>query len=300
MKSAFTNQTVRLALTAAITLVLALYIAIPIQAQPAADPAHAAHAAASTDAAALAKQIAELRDKVTRLEAALQKNPPAGGGTMQGMGAMSGQSGGSMKGMGMMDMGGMKGMGGGQKGMMDMDMMGGMGGAGSMSMMDMDMMGMMGMMGRGNMGGMSMQGKMAMTSSLPGFPGASHLYHIGATGFFLDHPEHITLSTEQQTSLNKIKEESLLAKATLDRQIDQAEQELWVLTGSDQPDAGKIEAKIRQVEKLKGDQRVAFIRAVGEAAKVLTEPQRKVLVGLQQPATAPATDPGKAPHVHTP
>ena len=280
--------------------------------QPAADPAHAAHAGASADAAAMAKQITELRDKVTRLESALQKGQLAGSGAgMQGMGSMSGQTGGSMKGMGKMDMdsmGEMKGMNsgsGGQMGMVKMDMMGGMGGmgdAGSMSMMDMDMMGMMGMMGRGKMGGKSMQGKMAMTSSLPGFPGASHLYHIGSTGFFLDHPEHITLTTEQQSALNQIKERALLAKASLDRQVDEAEQELWVLTGSDQPDAAKIEAKIRQVEKLNGDQRLAFIRSVGEAANVLTESQRKVLVGLQQPASAaaPAADPAKAPHVHTP
>ena len=49
-------------------------------------------------------------------------------------------------------------------------------------------------------------------SALPGFPGASHLYHIGATGFFLDHPEHITLSADQQVALNKIKDQALLAK----------------------------------------------------------------------------------------
>ena len=120
-------------------------------------------------------------------------------------------------------------------------------------------------------------------SALPGFPGASHLYHIGETDFFLDHQEHITLSLQQEMALNQIKEQALLTQAAFDRQIEQAEQELWVLTSSDQPDVQQIEKKIRQIEKLKGDQRLAFIRAVGEAAKVLTEQQRQALIGTASP-----------------
>jgi Spy/CpxP family protein refolding chaperone len=150
--------------------------------------------------------------------------------------------------------------------------MGGTGGGG----MEDDEMGMMGMMGMGSMKGM---GKVQKTAALPGFPGASHVYHIGATGFFLDHPEHVTLTTKQQTALNGLKEKALLEKSTFQRKIEEAEQELWTLTASDQPDAAKIEAKVREVEKLRGDQRLAFIRAVGEAAKVLTDEQRKALLG---------------------
>ena len=73
--------------------------------------------------------------------------------------------------------------------------------SGGMSKMDMDdkteMAGMMGMM---SMGGGSMA---AMPqSALPGFPGASHLYDLGATGFFLDHKTHIALTIQQQGALN--------------------------------------------------------------------------------------------------
>lgn len=145
----------------------------------------------------------------------------------------------------------------------------------------MEMAGMMGMgaMSSSAAGGMSQ-------SMLPGFPGASHLYHVGATDFFLDHPQHVTLTTEQQAALNKAKEQALLAKSTADRAIEQAEQELWTLTASDQPDAAKIEAKVREIEKLRGDERVSFIRAVGEAAKVLTEDQRKSLLGQIPPQGA--------------
>lgn len=125
---------------------------------------------------------------------------------------------------------------------------------------------------------------MAPTASLPGFPGASHLYHVGATGFFLDHPQHVDLATEQQTALNRIKEKAMLDRANFDRRIEDAEQELWTLTGADAPDAAKIETKIVAIEKLRGDQRIAFIRAVGEAGKVLTADQTAALLGTKPPA----------------
>jgi hypothetical protein len=207
----------------------------------------------------LAAQVAELRAKVAKLEAALKQGHQGqpSGAPNKGMGMMGGM---------MMDEGGM---------------MGGMAGKGGMGMMDMDrreMMGMMGMAPKG-MAEMKGMGKMQMAAALPGFPGASHIYHVGATGFFLDHPDHITLTAKQQSDLARLKEKALLAKATAQRKIEEAEQELWTLTASDRPDADRIEAKVREVEKSRGDQRLAFIRAVGEAAKVLTDEQRQALLG---------------------
>ena len=93
-------------------------------------------------------------------------------------------------------------------------------------------------------------------------------------------------TTEQQVALNKAKEQALLAKSSADRAIEQAEQELWTLTAADQPDAAKIEAKIGEIEKLHGDERLAFIRAVGDASKLLTDDQRKSLTGFAPPAPA--------------
>jgi len=158
-----------------------------------------------------------------------------------------------------------------------------------MSMGD-DKMEMAGMMGMDPMGS---DPSAAMPSSAsPGSPGASHLYHCGATGFFLDHQQYITLTTEQQVALNKIKDQALLAKSAADRAIEQAEQELAVLTAADQPDVAKVEAKVRDITKLSGDRRMAFIRAVGEAAKLLTADQRKSLTGFAPPAPAtPMTAP---------
>lgn len=287
------------------------------------DPGTNKQAGQPTDADQdLAAQLRELKAKATALEAALMKRYPAAvgkdGSGGKGMGAMGSGGMGMMGGKGMGMMGGsdddemaemMKTM----RTMMEMkmmqmknkNMMGGMSGmqgdtgampGKGMGMMDMDMQEMMGMMGMGGMGqkgtGMS---KMQMATALPGFPGASHIYHIGATGFFLDHPEHITLTTEQLTELNGLKEQALLEKSTSQRQIDEAEQELWTLTSSDQPEAKSIDAKVRQIEKLRGDQRVAFIRAVGEAANVLTPEQRQILVGTLPPNPAANTN-----HKHTP
>ncbi len=214
---------------------------------------------------------------------------------MQNMGQMM-QMMGKMKGKSMSSMGDKQKMGTGMMGEKDKDMKGmegmdmkdkemkGMKGTDmkdkGMAMMDMDKQEMVGMMGMGGMGqkGPGM-GKMQMATALPGFPGASHIYHIGASGFFLDHPDHIKLTTKQLATLNGLKEKALLEKSSSQRKIDEAEQELWTLTASDKPDATKIDAKVRDIEKLRGDQRLPFIRSVGEAAQVLTDEQRQALLG---------------------
>jgi hypothetical protein len=265
-----------------------------------------------------AERIRDLRAKVAKLEAVLKQGhqgasgkPGMGSKGGPGMGMMGGQK----MGMGMMGMGSMEGMkpdemmgqmmqnmgqmmqmmgqmqrgkgmsstsGTGDKQKMSMGMMGGsQKGMGGMGMMGMEMSEMMGRMGTGNMGQDGIKGVrgMQMSSELPGFPGASHIYHIGATGFFIDHPEHVKLTTQQQTTLNNLKEKALLEKSTSQRKIDEAEQELWTLTASDQPDATKIGDKVHEIEKLRGDLRLAFIRAVGEAARMLSDDQRHELLG---------------------
>lgn len=261
----------------------------------------------------LAAQVRELQTKVTKLEAALKqghKGTPSASGTPD-TGGMAGMPGMHGKGMGMMGGPG-TGTGGSTTGMTDQQMMQMM-----QMMQQMMQMKMMEMMGKGmasgtpdmkgtqkgmqmgtkgmemGMKGMAMPGTSGMEmmggrgmagmqtpSALPGFPGASHIYHIGSTGFFLDHPDHVNLTTEQQTALNQAKEKGLLEQSSFQRKIDDAEQELWTLTSSDKPEASKIDAKVREIEKLRGDQRLAFIRAVGEAAKVLTAEQRMSLLGV--------------------
>ncbi|MBX9737491.1 MAG: hypothetical protein K2X32_11250, partial [Phycisphaerales bacterium] len=183
--------------------------------QAAAGTAPATQSGAAGDAnSELVNQIAALRAEVAKLQAALTQGhtaqPPAGTGAgmaMGGKGKMQKPMGsGQMKPMQPMQPQAAPAAGGlaprpasGGMGMMDDDKMemGGMGGSAAGGGMSMDGMmqkmdGMMKMMGMGSMpmGGAGSPAAMAMPSALPGFPGASHIYHIGATGFFLDHPEH--------------------------------------------------------------------------------------------------------------
>ena len=153
----------------------------------------------------------------------------------------------------------------------------------------------MGMCCMGEMGAMPPAGNAAMSakpaaaggmasmsgpsSAMPGQPGASHLYHVGSTGFFLNHPQHITLTADQKRGLNRLKEKAMLDRASGQRQIDQGEQELYILTGADQIDTAKVQAKIGEIEKLRAEQRMSFIRAVGEASNLLTHEQHQALVG---------------------
>lgn len=130
-----------------------------------------------------------------------------------------------------------------------------------------------------------------LLSELPGFPGASHIYHVGATGFFLDYSATINLTMDQQVTLNGIKEKSIGDLTSAQRRIEQAEHELWMLTGSDRPDSVTLETKVREIERLKGDQRIAFIRSVGEAARVLTDDQRAALPGTGAAEAAQMTAP---------
>ncbi len=232
-------------------------------------------------------ELIELRTKVARLEAALEKNHRGNNSDQKNMPMGMGGKGKGMD-MKMKGMDGMKKAGDSDQ----MDMANGSG------MMGMDMMKMMGMMhGSGGMmgGGMDMMnmgfGDMPK-SALPGFPGISHIYHIGATGFFLDHTEHLSLKPEQKTELEGVKGKSDAAQKDYMTKIEQVEKAIWELTGSDQPKIEAITEKVKEVESLNADKRIAFIKAVGEAASLLTKEQREALVSGDSSSDA------HADHVH--
>ena len=133
-----------------------------------------------------------------------------------------------------------------------------------------------------------MTGMSGPSSAMPGQPGASHLLHIGSTGFFLNHSQHITLTADQKSKLNRIKEKAMLDQASEQRKIDQGEQELYTLTSADQVDTSTVQAKLGEIEKLRAGQRMNFIQAVVEASNVLTHDQHLALLG-----TMPAGPVGK-------
>ena len=155
-----------------------------------------------------AEQIAELRAQIARLQASKEqtgsrKKSNAMPGMKMGTGKAKNDDKGEMgatpaKSSMPVASGAMK---------EDEDEMGGMpGGAQSnapapaMGMCCMGKMGGSSGGGRARMGGSAapagggMAGMSGPSSAMPGQPGASHLYHIGSTGFFLNHSRHITLT----------------------------------------------------------------------------------------------------------
>ena len=133
------------------------------------------------------------------------------------------------------------------------------------------------------------------TESLPPAM-APHLYHLGGVTFFLDRQE-LALTLEQRSKLSAIREIAVLTYATTQRKIDQGEQELWMLTAADRPDARRVEAKLNEIARFSTLQRMDFIRAIGLAVASLSEIQQKVLSmpSASSPLAVPMpTDSGSA------
>lgn len=250
-------------------LFTATMFATPAIAQNHGDGEHSKHETQEISGNAdIVKELAALRAQVAQLEASLQLDHRPVSSTSDGVPAHTSKKQNAMGGMG--DMGGKRQMGMnamGEMGPSDANSMGGMGGMMGMGPKAKDV--------DGNTDAMEVR------SDLPGFPGASHIYHIGATGFFLDHNEHIDLTLEQQTRLNEKKQEILLAQSDYDRRIEGLEEVLWSLTAASTPDINRVETEIRAIEALRAEKRLAFIRAVGEAAQILTVEQRQTLAGTR-------------------
>jgi Spy/CpxP family protein refolding chaperone len=236
----------------------------------------------------LADQVTELRAQVARLQAAVQNGSGSKSSAKSGMNANAAPAKGMAGGeMGAMPAGGNSPMAmGDNKGEMGGMPMDGMGKAPAAPAAAMGMC-CMGEMGSGGSampaGAGPMAGMSGTSSAMPGQAGASHLYHIGSTGFFLNHSQHITLTADQKLTLNHLKEKAMLDRASEQRRIDQGEQELYSLTGVDQLDNSRVQAKIGEIEKLRGEQRMNFVRSVEEASKILSPDQRSALLGTMAP-----------------
>lgn len=278
------STTSTLLATAPMVLALgALSFATPQDSSSAEHAQHQETARSGEPTPTLHSQIAELRAKVARLEAALELDhegtsaPPMADASHAG--DAKGMKMGMKMGMGK-DKGKMKGMSAAAGGGMGMSGMGKKGGDKmAASKPGMGMSGKKRMQMMGSMGSDAAAQPVAQPSFLPGFPGASHIYHIGASSHFLDHSEHINPTPEQRKLLAQMLEQSALAQLDFERRIAQAEQDLWVLTSVGEPDAVKIESKVKEAAQLQVEQRLAFIQSVGGAAGVLSEAQRAALVG---------------------
>ena len=239
----------------------------------------------------LADQVTELRAQMARLQAAVQQTGPGKAASPKSGMKMAPPAGKGMGMMGEMPPAGSAPMAPGMSMGDDKDEMAGMPmpGKGAMppapaAAMGMCCMGAMGAAGSSPMSAMppaagGMANMSAPSSAMPGQAGASHLYHIGSDGFFLNHSQHISLTADQKMTLNRLKEKAMLDNASEQRRIEQSEQELYSLTGVDQLDASRVQAKVNEIEKLRGEQRMNFIRAVSDASNVLTHDQHLALLG---------------------
>ena len=124
--------------------------------------------------------------------------------------------------------------------------------------------------------------------ALPPAPGAPHLYHLGAEGFFLEQGRAIGLTDEQRRRLTAIKEKAERAYSETQRKIEEAENAMWTLTSAERPDAAEIDAKITSIGRLGAQQRMDYVRAVGSAVAILDAVQQKAVVALGSAAMNPA------------
>jgi len=99
-------------------------------------------------------------------------------------------------------------------------------------------------------------------------------------GMVLMNREQLGLTTQQLDSLRKLGMDSRRAAIRRSADLQIAQLDLLGLRWSTPVDMGKIEAKVREMEKLKGDGRIAAIRTAEDAKAQLTAEQREKLKSL--------------------
>jgi Spy/CpxP family protein refolding chaperone len=99
-------------------------------------------------------------------------------------------------------------------------------------------------------------------------------------GFALRHRQDLSLAPQQVDTLKKLAMDSRRAaiRAAADRRV--AQLDLMSLRQSDPVDMGRVEAKVREIERLRADSRLAAIRTDEQAKAQLTPEQREKLKGL--------------------
>ena len=99
-------------------------------------------------------------------------------------------------------------------------------------------------------------------------------------GMVLRHRQELGLSPQQVESLQKLGMDFRRAaiRGRADRQL--AQLDLMELRRSDPVDMGKVEAKVREIERRRADGRIAAIRTTEQAKAQLTTEQKEKLKGL--------------------
>ncbi len=116
----------------------------------------------------------------------------------------------------------------------------------------------------------------------------------------LDHRDELGLSPEQVSRLEKLRQDFARDSIRRDADIRVAELDLAALLEQPVLDMAKVEAKIRELAKLRADLRIERIRTIEQGRAVLTPEQRTKLQSLLGPVTSPraprrAAGPGAQP-----
>jgi Spy/CpxP family protein refolding chaperone len=92
--------------------------------------------------------------------------------------------------------------------------------------------------------------------------------------YMLSHREELRLTPEQVQKLEGVRSDFERDARKNDDSLRRAERELDDLTKTDSIDLKQAEAKVREVERLRGDQRLVRIRAIEQGKSVLSQEQR--------------------------
>jgi Spy/CpxP family protein refolding chaperone len=92
--------------------------------------------------------------------------------------------------------------------------------------------------------------------------------------FMLSHREELKLSPEQVRKLEDVRNDFDRGARRNDEDLRRTERELDDLQKSDSLDLKQAEAKVREAERLRADQRIARMRAVEQGKSILSQEQR--------------------------
>lgn len=98
--------------------------------------------------------------------------------------------------------------------------------------------------------------------------------------FMLRNREKLELSAAQVKNLEQLRNDFQKESIRKDADLRVAEMDLNGLLGVDKVDMPKAEAKVREIERLRGDLRIARVRTIQKAKDQLTADQRKKLQEL--------------------
>lgn len=98
--------------------------------------------------------------------------------------------------------------------------------------------------------------------------------------FILRNREKLDLSSAQVKSLEQLRNEYQKESIRKDADLRVAEMDLGGLLNADKIDMGKVEAKVREIERLRSEVRIARIRIIQKGKEVLSAEQRQKLQEL--------------------